>query len=175
VYVAYLALEDFESGVQNPDEAFLGSWTKHKCVREMIRLSHSPCAEKMLDTISRPEVNRRIAAYGIKDTSFPAFVTSARDVLTILERLYYKDDLTQVDTDFMRKAMSDQIYKEGTPTGMPKADVDIKVGFYDQGWHDTGFITLPDDREFIYIVLSKDAYSNEIADLAKTIYIALTK
>src|SRR5690606_21208267 len=48
IYVAYLALLDFQTGAQNPDDILVAGQTKKECVDKMIRSSDSPCGEAIM-------------------------------------------------------------------------------------------------------------------------------
>lgn len=175
LFVAYFALEDIDDGIHSKDELFRGEKTRGTCIFDAIHSSDSPCGEALLADIGNDEVNRRLKAYGIVDTSFPAFLTSARDSVTILKRLQAKKDLSPASQDFLLQAMRTQTYRDAIPKGMPQATVADKIGFYETGWHDSALITMPDGREYIMVVLTKNAGSKNIADLATTVYAELIR
>lgn len=178
LYVAYLALIDFQDGVQDPDEILLAGQTKKECVHKMIHSSDSPCAETLLSEMGHAAVSERLKTeFELEQTSFPAFTTSARDAERILVRLQAKKDLSAENTEFLLEAMRTQIYRNGLPAGMPNAKVANKIGFNSpENWHDTAIITLPNDRVYIVSILGGGGVSSaNIADFGRTIEQVLNK
>jgi len=173
LYVVYLALMDIDGGKHSLGEAFRAGKTRQTCLYDAIHSSDSPCAEALLADIGNEKVNQRLADFGFTGTSFPAFMTTAQDAANILKRLQANRDLTKQSTDFLLDAMRNQIYRDAIPKGMPEATVANKIGFYETGWHDASLITMPDGRQFIMVVLTKDARSRQIADLARVVYAKL--
>lgn len=176
LYVAYLALIDIQSGAQNPDKVVLAGQTLKECIHKMIHSSDSPCGETVLNSMGQATVTQRLKSdFGLTGTSFPAFMTSAQDAATILQRLQAKQDLNPENTNFLLEAMKTQIYRNGVPAGMPDAVVADKIGFNTpEHWHDTGIVTLPNGREYIVSILGGGGVSSaNIADFARTIFARL--
>ncbi len=178
LYVAYLALLDFQTGAQNPDEILLAGQTKKECVYKMIHSSDSPCAEILLSEMGHAAVSERLKTeFNLAQTSFPAFTTSAQDAMRILVRLQAKDDLSAANTEFLLEAMRTQIYRTGLIAGMAQSQVADKIGFNTpENWHDTAIVTLPNDRVYIVSILGGDGVgSAQIADFGRTIEAVLNK
>lgn len=176
LYVVYLALQDLQAGLHQPDEAFQGGRTRMECLKEAIYSSDSPCAEKLALEIGYANINQRLAEYGLTDTSFPGFVTSAADVSLVLKRLQSQADLNNDYDKFLMDALTTQIYRDkGLPKLTPEGAYAVKTGFQgNEIWHDTGLLTLPNDREYIVAYFSDNAGSSRTAaDFGKTIYDAL--
>lgn len=177
LFVAYLALVDFQNGTQNPDEDLWGGYTRKECVDKMIRESHSPCGEAMMADMGQETLRQRVAGMGINNTIFAGIATTARDSALILQYIVEGRDLNAENTAFLRDAMRVQPdkYRRGLPQGAPEATWDTKVGWNEQyNYHDVGIMTLPSGREYVVAILS---YGNgsptPIADFAATIYGAL--
>ncbi len=177
LFVAYLALVDFQNGTQNPDEELWGGYTRKECVDLMIRESHSPCGEAMMADMGQETLRERVSQMGIENTIFAGITTTARDSALILQYIVEGRDLNAENTVFLRNAMRVQPekYRRGLPQGAPEATWDTKVGWNQEyNYHDVGIMTLPNGREYVVAILS---YGNgspaPIADFAATIYDAL--
>lgn len=172
LYVVYLALQDLEAGVNQPGEDFQGGRTRLECIKEAIHTSDSPCAEKLALEIGYDNINSRLSEYGLTDTSFPGFVTSAADAALVLQRFQADKDLTSEHKKLLMTALETQVYAQGLPKLAPKGAYAVKTGFQgNEIWHDTGLLTLPDGREYVVAYLSNNAGSSSTAaDFGKTIY-----
>lgn len=176
LYVVYLALQDMQAGLHQPDEAFQGGRTRLECIKEAIRTSDSPCAEKLALEIGYENINQRLSEYGLTNTSFPGFVTSAGDAALALQRLQAAEDLNEANEEILMTALTTQIYRDkGLPKLTPEGAYAVKTGFEgNEIWHDTGILTLPNGREYIVAYLSNGAGSaTTAADFGKTMYEAL--
>ncbi len=175
LYVAYLALLDAQNGVHDLDEPFLYGYSRQKCIDKMIRESYSPCGEKYMAELGRENIEKRLSAYGLVDTDFGGFVTSAADIDRILARIYRGSELDKRHTAILLGAMRGQIYddtiKAGAPQGVVVAN---KVGFRELvEYHDVAIIYLPDGRAFSISILTQHAGTRRIADLAGVLISAM--
>ncbi|MBA2278857.1 serine hydrolase [Candidatus Saccharibacteria bacterium] len=179
IYVAYLALLDFQTGAQDPNEIITGGFSRKICVDKMIRESHSPCGEAMMADMGQKTLEARVKSMGINHTTFAGIQTSAHDSALILQYILDKRDLNSENTAFLRDAMltQDAKYKRGLATGAPDAKWETKVGWNETyNYHDIGIMTMPDKREYIVAILSQgNGSSVPIANFAKTIYSALSQ
>lgn len=178
LYVAYVTLQDFESGAQNPDEVVLAGQTRRECVYKMIQSSDSPCGETILNDIGGTALTDRLVNdFGFTNTNFPGFYTSSADVVRLLSRLQSGQDLNDANTEFLRETMRTQVYRTGLPAGMPEAIVDDKVGFDSPDlWVDTAIFKLSNDREYIVSIFGNGGVSSaQISDFGRTIYTELNK
>lgn len=177
IFVAYLALVDFQNGAQNPEEILTGGFTRKQCVDKMIRESHSPCGEAMMASMGQEALRKRVVDMGIKNTVFAGITTTARDTALILQYIVEGRDLTPENTAFLRDAMrvQDQKFRNGLAKGAPEATWETKVGWNEQqNYHDIGIMTLPGGRQYVVAILSKgQGKSAPIADFAATTYDAL--
>lgn len=178
LYVAYLALADFQSGAQNPNDILIAGQTKRQCVDKMIRESDSPCGEAMMAAMGQAKLNQRVSNMDLTNTTFTGIQTSAADSVKILSLIHQSKDLEAENTAFLLDAMLTQEprYKRGLQTGAPKAKWQTKVGWnLDVNYHDVGIMTLPDGRAFAVAILGQGSGSPApIADFASTIYSKLT-
>lgn len=176
MYVVYLQLVDIQLGKRDPQGLFRGDFTRQKCIEEAIRISDSGCADALMAELGNADINARLLAFGLTDTSFSGFVTSANDAAKILERLQGNRDFGQDLKQLLLSMMQQQIYRNGLPLGMPEAVVADKVGFSETpNYHDIGIITLPNKRQYIVAILSEGASSRQVADFGQAIYAALTR
>jgi len=176
IYVVYLQLIDIQLAKRDPQALFRGDMTRQKCIEEAIRISDSGCAEALMAELGNVDINARLQAFGLTNTSFPGFVTSASDAAKILERLQGNRDFGQDLKQLLLGVMKQQIYRNGLPLGMPEAVVADKVGFSETpNYHDVGIVSLPNGRDYIVAILSQGASSRQIADFGSTLYGALTQ
>jgi beta-lactamase class A len=178
LFVAYVALQDFQSGTQNPDEVLAGGLTRKECVDKMIRESHSPCGEAMMADIGQENLRARVSDMGIKNTIFAGITTTAQDSALILQYILEMRDLNAENTVYLKDAMrvQDQRFRNGLAKGAPEATWETKVGWNEQyNYHDVGIMTLSSGRAYVVAILSQNnGQSAPIADFAATIYAALT-
>lgn len=177
LFVAYLALLDFQNNQQAPNELLIGGFTRRECVEKMIRESHSPCGEATMSSMGQENLRVRVSDMGINNTTFAGITTTAQDSALILQYIQQMRDLNQQNTEFLKDAMrdQDQRFKNGLAKGAPEATWETKVGWNeDQNYHDVGIVTMPDGRKFAVAILSyNNGSSQPIADFAATIYGAL--
>lgn len=81
----------------------------------------------------------------------------------------------------MREILRSQEFKSMIPAKLPR-DVVVahKTGSINKVQHDSGIITLPDGRQYVLVILSKELASNEdgiecIAEISKSIYEIMIK
>lgn len=179
LFVAYLALEDMQKGVQQPDQVLTGGFTRKQCVDKMIRESHSPCGEAMMADMTPAALESRLKAMDIHNTVFNGIRTTARDCAKILQYIIEKRHLNDANTAFLRDAMltQEQRFKNGLAKGAPAATVYSKVGWNEMAnYHDVGILTLPGGREFVVAILSQgNGSSRPIADFTATLYPVLSR
>lgn len=177
IFVAYLALKDFQTGAQDPNQILTGGFTRKECVDKMIRESHSPCGEAMMADIGQANLKTRVNEMGIKNTVFAGITTTAQDSALILQHILEMKDLNAENTAFLKDAMrvQDQKYRNGLAKGAPQATWETKVGWNEQyNYHDIGIMTLPSGRQYVVVILSQNnGKSAVIADFASTVYAAL--
>jgi beta-lactamase class A len=179
LFVAYLALKDFQTGAQDPDQTLTGGYTRKECVDKMIRESHSPCGEAMMADMGQETLKKRVSEMGIQNTTFAGITTTAQDTALILQYILEKRDLNAENTAFLKDAMriQDQKFRKGLATGAPNATWETKVGWNEQyNYHDVGIMTLPNGRQYVVAILSQNnGKAAPIADFASTIYAELNK
>lgn len=179
LFVAYLALVDFQNGAQDPNEALTGGYTRKECVDLMIRDSNSPCGEAMMASMGQEALRARVAEMGINNTVFAGITTTAQDSALILQYILEKRDLNDANTEFLKDAMrvQDQRFRNGLAKGAPDATWETKVGWNEQyNYHDVGIMTLKNGRQYAVAILSlNNGQSAPIADFAATIYNELSK
>jgi len=177
LYIAYLALEDFQSGKQDPSEILTQGYTRKQCVDKMIRESYSPCGEAMMAAMGQESLRQRVAAMGINNTVFAGITTTAQDASLILKDIVAGHDLSAENTDFLKNAMRIQPakFRGGLAKGSPKATWETKVGWNEQyNYHDVGIMTLPSGRQYVVAILSyHNGSPTPIASFSATIYNAL--
>ena len=174
LFVAYLALEDFQKGTQDPNEVLINGFTRKQCVDKMIRESYTPCGEAMMASMGQDTLRQRVSAMGINNTIFAGITTTAQDAALILEDILEMRDLTPDNTAFLKNAMriQDQMFRHGLAKGAPDATWETKVGWNDTyNYHDVGIMTLKSGRQYVVAILSyNNGSSAPIANFSATIY-----
>lgn len=174
LYVAYLGYMDIQAGDYKADELFLGEWTRAKCLDEMIRTSHSPCAEKLWVEQGKEAATARLHDFGLEDTSLVGLNTTAADSNKLLVRLHAGKDLSKTQSELLLKSMEEQVYRDALSAGADDLVVANKVGFRELvEYHDVGIITLKSGRQIAISVYSLNAGPRRIAELTRTLITAL--
>lgn len=170
LYVAYLGLVDIQNDATEPDELYNQGRTRQQCIIEMIRESDSPCAEQMWAEQGKAASTERLASsFGFEHTSMEALTTTVHDANIIMKRLQQQKDLNDDNTQLLREALGDQIYREAIPSAVPETKVYNKVGFYETGWLDVAIIELPSGREVVLSIFSDAASYPEVRAITEAI------
>jgi beta-lactamase class A len=177
LYVAYIGYQKIDQGKWNESEIYLNDWTRGKCLDQMIRTSHSPCGEKIMDEIGKANIQDILNSYGLENTSFTQLTTSSDDVANILIRLQKNLDLSPDSTKKLLDSMNGQIHRDALPKGFGDYwKVYDKVGFRDfNEYHDVAIVVTPRGKTYIVSVLSSGAGTTNIADLAETLKKSMTE
>lgn len=170
LYVAYEGYQQVDKGSVSLDEIYWNGWTRGQCLDEMIRRSHSPCAEKMMAETGKAKIQLGLESYGLTSTKMASLTTSAKDVSLVLGRLWNGTDLSPGSRQAMMDSMAGQQYRSALPKGFKGLQVYNKVGFRDQSeYHDVSLVILPDSQPLIVSVLTKDVGVNSVAKLGETL------
>lgn len=175
LYVAYLALEDFQAGLHEPDEPYNQGRSRMECVVAMLRDSDSPCPEQMWEEQGRDVGNDRLNQLGLESTDLLAVTTTATDASALLLRLHNQQDLNDEYTQVMRDSLRDfpeRDFRQGLPSAFDEHDgviVYAKPGIYDEGWLDTALIELPTGRSVIVSIFSDNAYYQEVRTISDAV------
>lgn len=175
LYVAYLALEDIQSGLYDANEPYNQGRTRMECVVVMLRDSDSPCPEQMWQEQGRDVGTERLRELGLTGTDLVAITTTARDANALLSRLYNQSDLNDQYTTVILDSLKDfpeREFRQGLPSAFDGTrDVVIydKPGIYDEGWMDAAIITLPDGKSVILSIFSDSAYYQEVRTIADAV------
>ena len=167
LYVAYLALQDIDSGIHTINDPFLDGQTRAQCLDNMIQNSDSNCGEKMLNEFPRDVLQQRLNQIGLKNTSLIKYTTTAADAALVTQKVAIGDGLSKASTELMHTAMQFQKYQQGLQTGFNNLTVYDKIGFYETGWHDSAFVKLPSGKLVVVTVLTQDMGSKQVNNLAK--------
>ncbi len=87
LYVAYIGYQKIDDGTYELSEPYLSGWTRGKCLDQMIRTSHSPCAEKLWNELGKEALTAKLKTYGIENTSMTGLTTSSGDAAIILANI----------------------------------------------------------------------------------------
>ena len=175
LYVAYLTMQDIDSGKLVATTKILNGQTIQECVYKMIQSSDSPCAEKMLAVLTKSAVNSRLKVLGLTATNLASFQTSAADAALVTQLIGNGTGLQPASAKLLQQAMAEQKYRDGLPNGFKNSTVADKVGFYETGYHDTANVTPQGGKTFTVTVLSEKMGSRPIAELARSLEPLLQK
>lgn len=136
LFYAYDAYREIDAGNDDPNELFLGDKTLGECLDLMMRVSHNPCAEAMLDDpVRSARVAKLITDHGLTNTKSDALMTSARDVTELL-KLYYAHEgwsdeswAKWQDSTLNQPPAEAGDFRQGLPSGFSTAKVYNKVGW----------------------------------------------
>lgn len=174
LYVAYEGYRKVDDGTYSLSDPYLSGWTRGKCLDQMIRVSHSPCAEKMWAELGKENLNTQMKKYGLTNTSMTGLSTTAEDAAIMLTRIQKGEGLSEKSQKSFMDSMKGQIYRDGLPAGFTTATVYDKVGFNGKvEYHDTAIVKLKDGRILIVSVLTQNAGTKNIAGLATAIQTAV--
>jgi beta-lactamase class A len=150
----------------------LADTTLADCFERMITVSDNVCPEAWLDQATYTAVTQEAHNLGAADTDFTGgdMTTTARDLATVLQKVYNGSAMSSAATDRLLDAMKRQVFRTGIPAGVG-ADVTVadKVGFLDGYLHDAG-IVYGDKGDFVFVILTENSDWAEIARLATTLY-----
>jgi beta-lactamase class A len=133
----------------------------------MIQFSDSPCAEKMMTELGKQNMQNRLNALGLTDTSMARLQTSTKDASLVTSLVNSGTGLSQQSTSRLRSAMLKQQYRDALPRGFTGFEVGDKVGFYETGYHDTAFVKAPNSNSYIVTIFTDAVRSTSITELSK--------
>lgn len=150
LYVAYLSLQRMQSGEFTDTPNYLGERSRMGCIAYTIETSDSPCGEKLMGDITQSAMGKELQAFGLKNSPFPGFKTTAHDANLILRKILEQKELNADSTAYLKKAMNTQVYRNGLPKGFSEAQVYDKVGFNeDINFHDVGIVEFANGRTYL--------------------------
>lgn len=195
LFYTYDAYREISAGNDDPDELYLGENTLGECLDLMMRVSHNPCAEAMLDDpIRSTRVAQLITDLGLTNTKSDALMTSARDVTELLKKYYTHEDWSEEswtkwqDSTLNQPPAAAGDFRQGLPSGFTTANVYNKVGWsaVGGGWdiyNDAAIVDFPmttaDDgtktngRNYIVVVLTRSTSHLANAGLGEMIETAV--
>jgi beta-lactamase class A len=170
LYVAYLGYQQMDTGTVQPSQLYSAGRTRLQCLDLMIRVSDSPCAEKLLSELGKPAVDVKLKAYGLSNTSVRSMRTTARDAAKVLELIQKGADLSADSRTRLLESLKNQKYRNGLPKGFAGSTAYNKVGFRDLvQYNDVALVTLADGRVITVAVMTENAGVKNIARLGAEI------
>ncbi|WP_186758488.1 serine hydrolase [Echinicola salinicaeni] len=156
---------------------------------EMITKSSNLATNILIDHLDAKKVNQSMRDLGAMDIQVLRGVedlkayeqgmsntTTAYDLMLIMEAIAKGEAVSQEASLEMIKVLEDQHFKELIPAKLPK-DVIVahKTGSITGVRHDSGIVMLPDGREYILVLLSKNMENPDqgvaaMAEVSKMIY-----
>ncbi|MCF7869948.1 MAG: class A beta-lactamase-related serine hydrolase [Candidatus Omnitrophica bacterium] len=135
----------------------------------MIIISDNTATNKVIDILGIDYINKSLLDFGLKDTILKRKMmdfsgrnkgvenyTSSRDIIKILQKIYYKQLINQQFSQFARNLLSRQQYNDRIAYFLPEEiEVAHKTGLERGVVHDAGII-YGKKKDFIICVLTKD-------------------
>jgi beta-lactamase class A len=167
--------------------------TLQSLVYEMITVSSNLATNIVIERVDAKKVTQTMRDLGAKDIQVlrgvedeKAFqkklnnVVTAYDLMLIFEKLAKGEIINPEASKAMIAILLDQKYNDIIPAKLPR---DVKVA-HKTGWlkgvhHDSALVMLPDGRQYILVLLSKDlkdekATVETLNDVSKTLYDYIT-
>lgn len=171
---------DEESGAL-PSTTKLGSFTLEKGRALVITRSEESLAGLLAQKLGWKRVQEVANSMGMTQTKYTnGFTTTPKDMMTILEKIYYGDNMSQSVRDKMYDLLVRQEINDRLPKYLPK-DVTVahKTGELGDKRHDIGIVT-SDKTAYVIVLMSKDLGSPEkgkeaLAKLSLVFYQYFTK
>ncbi len=196
LFYAYDAYREISAGNDDPNELYLGDKTLGECLDLMMRVSHNPCAEAMLDDpVRSARVAQMITDFGLTNTKSDALMTSAHDVTELLKKYYTHDGWNDEswtkwqDSTLNQPPAEAGDFRQGLPSGFTTAKVYNKVGWsaVGGGWdiyNDAAIVEFPmttsedgtkiNGRSYVVVVLTRSTSHLANAGLGEMIEAAVT-
>lgn len=150
-----LALGDIPEGGREPIRMML---------QAMGKKSDNTAAVALSKLIGEKVVEEAIAGLGMKSTSFATYITTAEDVGRMWVNLYQNKYLSTGSWQQMQEWLTDSIYEERIPRGLPEGvRVVHKVGTDTGVWVDAGIVMpqIPNLDPFVVVILNKNTKRSE--------------
>ncbi len=189
LFYTYDAYRQIDAGLDDPDQIYWSTYTLGECLDLMIRESHNPCAETMLDDPPRAQrVAQLIREQGMTQTIPTALMTSASNVMKLLQLYYQHDGWSDDSWAKFRDSALDQPptaagdFRQGLPSGFQTAQVYNKVGWsaVGGGWdiyNDVALVDFPETtdasgqpiaaRHYGMVILTRSTSHLAISDLGE--------
>ena len=182
LYLAFLAWQDVDQGILELDQVLLnhptlGQHNLWQCLDLMVRVSDSPCAEALLATYDRQDLQKRLNSLSLVDVNVDQFLVSARDMTKLIALIEAGQGLSAGSREHLLASMNLQVDRQGLQQAFSAAgDVAYnKVGLSAHDWHDVGLVRLgPAKRPLILAILTNDAGVAGVAALAHELHQVLT-
>lgn len=156
---------------------------------DMIIYSSNLATNILIELIDAKKVNSTMRTLGAKDINVLRGVedmkaydaglnntTTAFDLLLIFEKLARGEAVCKEASDEMISILMDQTHKDIIPAKLP-AEVKVanKTGFITGVHHDSGIVYLPDGRNYVLVLLSKNMEDSEVgtemlAEVSRMVY-----
>ncbi|MFT4185825.1 MAG: serine hydrolase [Micrococcaceae bacterium] len=174
LFVGYLTLSAIDNNtIKYEDTVPDMNETVDFCLDVMITVSDNDCGMALGKLLGWENIDNRLKAEGYTKTVLDNYnsageitsdkLTTAKDVGTLLENLYYGKLLTKESTDHFMSLLEKQTLNYALPTGL---DEDIsfahKTGLLSSVSHDAGFLKYKDQT--LIAVMMTDGWENADAE-----------
>lgn len=164
-----------------PSTTMLGSFTLEKGRELVITRSEEDLAGLLAQKIGWKRVQEVANSMGMTQTEYTnGFTTTPKDMMTVLEKIYRGDNMSQNVRDKMYGLLVRQEINDRLPKYLPQhATVAHKTGELDDKRHDVGIVS-SDEATYVIVLMSKDLGSPEkgkeaLAKLSQVFYEYFTK
>ena len=145
-------------------------YTLHDLVVLLGKQSDNTAQNVLAEILGKEEIQAAITDLGMKQTSYANLETSPQDVAIFWQKLATGQILTPVHCQEILDSLTDTIFEEQIPAGLPKGiKVAHKMGVDEGILHDGGIVFA--DQPFVLVVMSKNVNISE----AKELFLEITK
>ncbi len=140
-YLAYAAQAGIEDGSIQPTDKIAGSRNVTDCINDAIAEQDYECSKALLDKVGHARVQTRMQELGLVNTSFSGNhnVTSARDMLTFVERIVDRKFAVKKG-DALERPMRNMSLREGFIAGTA-GTITSFAGEQDKNYAEAGYVS----------------------------------
>ena len=177
LYLSFLTYQDVDKGLFDLKQEIIdhndfGRLRLKDCLRFMISISDSPCAEAILARYEYGTITERMRALGT-NIDAAAFSVSARDMNTLLKLIYEEGNLNSEHRELMFESLKTQLFSHILRRGF--SDVGVmynKTGDSESRGirNDAGILIFDEGRQALAIsILSLDSDWEELYEISRQI------
>jgi len=139
-------------------------YTLHNLVVLLGKQSDNTAQNVLVKILGKEKIQAAIIDLGMKQTSYTDWETTPQDIAIFWQKLVNGQILTAVHSQEILDFLTDTIFEEQIPVGLPEGiRIAHKVGVDEGVLHDAGVIFA--DQPFVLVLMSKDVDINEVREL----------
>lgn len=170
LFYLYDAYAQIDAGIDDPNQEYVGGYSLGTCLDVMVRYSNNPCAEAMLGDATRlARVGQLIRRLGLSSTGADGLITSAHDIVVLLQYYYAHPEWSEGSWQKFRDAALNQpyTYRKGLPSGFTMARVYDKAGWGGTTYNDAAMVEFGNGSKYIVAVMTDGVGYAALTDLGR--------